>query len=355
MADTRPIGLLLINVGTPTAPETGPVRAYLREFLSDPRVIDIPAIARWLLLNLIILPTRPAKSAAAYRKIWGQDGSPLMVHHLALAQALQDELGDGVLVVPAMRYGAPSIASGLERLKQAGIDRILVLPLYPQYSSAATGSTLEVVFSQAAKLWNVPSLQVLPPFYDDPGFIGAVASQSRPVLERLQPDHVLFSFHGVPERQVKKSDDTGSHCLAKGDCCETIGTQNQYCYRAHCVQTAKLTAAQLGLQPEQWSIAFQSRLGRTPWITPFTDVVIDEMPAKGIKRLAVVSPSFTADCLETLEEIGMRAVADFKAKGGEALELVPSLNAEPVWVEAVARMVRKAAGLAAERPTADVR
>jgi ferrochelatase len=353
MADTTRIGLLLINLGTPEAPETGPVRDYLREFLSDPRVIDIPAVARWLLLNLVILPFRPAKSAAAYRKIWTSAGSPLLCHHLALATALQAALGDAVKVVAAMRYGSPSIATGLQTLKAAGIDRILILPLYPQYSSAATGSTLEAVFAQASRLWNVPSLQVLPPFYADPGFIRAVAAQTRPVLERVRPDHVLFSFHGVPERQVKRSDDSGSHCLAKGDCCESITAQNQYCYRAHCVQTARLTAAALGLPPEKWSISFQSRLGRTPWITPFTDVVLEEMPARGIKRLVVVSPSFTADCLETLEEIGIRAVADFKAKGGEALELVPSLNAEPVWVEAVAAMVQRALG-AAPRPTADI-
>lgn len=348
MADSPRTGLLLINLGTPEAPETGPVRAYLREFLSDPRVIDIPALARWLLLNLIILPTRPAKSAAAYRKIWTAAGSPLLVHHRALAEAVQESLGDGIKVVAAMRYGQPSIANALATLKAAGIDRILVLPLYPQYSSAATGSTLEAVFTQAARLWNVPSLQVLPPFYADAGFIRAVASQARPVLARLQPDHVLFSFHGVPERQVKRSDDTGRHCLVQAGCCETIGPQNQYCYRAHCVQTATRTAAALGLSPDQWSISFQSRLGRTPWITPFTDVVLAELPGRGVKRLAVVSPSFTADCLETLEEIGLRADADFRAAGGDRLELVPSLNAEPVWVEAVVAMVQRALGRSPE-------
>jgi ferrochelatase len=347
MPDQPRIGLLLINLGTPDAPEPGPVRTYLKEFLSDPRVVDIPAIGRWLLLNLFILPFRPKKSAAAYRKIWTEAGSPLLTNHLALAQALQRELGDGVLVAPAMRYGSPSLASGLATLRQAGIDRILILPLYPQYSSAATGSTLEAVFTQAAQLWNVPSLQVMPPFYDDPGFIAAVASQAQPVIADLDPDHVLFSFHGVPERQVRKGDPSGRHCLTATDCCALIGPNNQYCYRAHCVQTARLTAETLGLAEDQWSISFQSRLGRTPWITPFTDVVLDEMAAKGVKRLAVVSPSFTADCLETLEEIGIRALEDFRAKGGDKLVLVPSLNAEPVWVTAVAGMVRHALGQAA--------
>jgi ferrochelatase len=344
MADTPRLGLLLINLGTPDAPETAAVRRYLREFLGDPRVIDLPAVARWLLLNLIILPLRPARSAEAYRKIWSEDGSPLLFHHLSLAQALQTELGEGVQVVPVMRYGNPSIASGLATLKAAGIDRILVLPLYPQYSSATTGSTLEAVFSQAAQLWNVPALQVLPPFYADPGFIGALAAQARPVVARLQPEHVLFSFHGLPERQLKKGDASGCHCLAQTDCCETIGPPNQYCYRAHCVQTAKLTAAELGLAPAAWSISFQSRLGRTPWITPYTDVVLAELAARGVKRVAVVSPAFTADCLETLEELGIRAAADFRAQGGEQLELVPSLNAEPVWVAAVAALVRQAIG-----------
>lgn len=341
----RPLGLLLINLGTPTAPETGPVRSYLREFLSDPRVLDIPPLGRWSLLNLIILPFRPAKSAHAYRQIWTALGSPLMVHHLALAEAVQAELGDAVKVVAAMRYGEPSIQAGLAALKDADVDRILVMPLYPQYSSSATGSSLEEVFRVAGQMWNVPAIQVIPPFFDDPGFIGACVAQAQPVLAALTPERVLFSFHGLPERQVRKSDTTGQHCLSQADCCATITAANRYCYRAQCEHTARAIAAGLGLSAADYVVCFQSRLGRTPWIGPYTDQVLTELAEQGVKRVAVLCPAFTADCLETLEEIGLRALADFRAKGGEALTLVPSLNATPAWVAAVSHLVRRQAGL----------
>ena len=345
MQHDRRLGLLLINLGTPTAPETGPVRAYLREFLNDPRVLDIPPLGRWALLNLFILPFRPAKSAHAYRQIWTDQGSPLLVFHQALATAVQAELGDTITVAAAMRYGEPSIRAGLETLKQADVDEILVLPLYPQYSSSATGSSLEEVFRIAGQLWNVPAIQVMPPFYDDPGFIGAFAAQARPVLDSLRPERVLYSFHGLPERQVRKSDTTDSHCLQTADCCATIGPANRYCYRAQCMHTARALTTTLGLSEAETVVCFQSRLGRTPWISPYTDHVLTDLARQGVKRVAVLCPAFTADCLETLEEIGIRAERDFKAAGGEALTLVPSLNATPEWVSAVVTMVRRQAGV----------
>ncbi len=332
-------GVLLVNLGTPDAPQAGPVRRYLREFLADPRVLDISALGRWLLLNLIILPTRPAKSAAAYRKIWTDRGSPLLWHSQDLRDAVQAQLGP-VPVVLAMRYGQPSIRQGLEKLRELGCDRVVVFPLYPQYAASSTGSSVEEVYRAAAELWNTPFVSIVPPFYDDPGFIAAGVAVAKPELAAFAPDHVVFSFHGLPERHMHKSDTTGRHCLQVADCCATIVAANRQCYRAQCFATAKALIAGLGLDPAATSITFQSRLGRTVWIRPYTDVVIPELAKQGVKRVAVLCPAFVADCLETLEEIGMRAEEDFRAAGGEALRLVPSLNAHPAWVQAAVNLVR---------------
>ncbi len=338
---TSKTGILLVNLGTPDAPEAGPVRRYLREFLSDPRVLDINPVGRWLLLNLIILPTRPSKSAEAYAKIWTDEGSPLLVHGQALAEQVRKAMPDGPPIELAMRYGSPSIADGLRRLRDAGCDRLVVCPLYPQYASSSTGSSVEAVYKQAAELWNTPFITVVPPFYDDPGFIAALAAVGRPVLEQLQPDHVLLSYHGLPERHMLKSDPTGQHCLQSKGCCDAIVPANAQCYRAQCYATSRALAAALELSPDAYSVSFQSRLGRTPWIKPYTDEVLVELAKAGTKRVAVFCPAFVADCLETLEEIGMRAKEDFVAAGGEDLRLVPGLNAHPRWVDAVVSLVRE--------------
>lgn len=334
-------GLLLVNLGTPDAPETGAVRRYLREFLSDPRVLDIPAPARWALLELLILPTRPARSAEAYRKVWTQEGSPLLVHGRTLAARLEDALGQKWAVALGMRYGKPSLASALEQLTAAGARSLTLLPLYPQYASSSTGSTLERVYALAGKAWNVPSLRVVPPFFNHPAFLDAWVEVARPVLSEAQPDHVLFSFHGLPERHIRKSDVSGRHCLQSAGCCEVAVPENRWCYRAQCVSTARSLATRLSLPPAQTTVSFQSRLGRTPWLKPYTDLLLGELAARGVRRLAVLCPAFVADCLETLEEIGIRARADFLRAGGEALTLVPSLNAHPAWVRAVVRFVRE--------------
>lgn len=336
-------GLLLVNLGTPDAPRTPEVRRYLREFLSDPRVLDIPALGRWALLNLIILPFRPAKSAEAYRKIWRAEGSPLLHHSRALEAAVRSALAGELEVELAMRYGNPSIASALERLEARGVSELTVFPLYPQYASSSTGSSLEAVYEQVGRAWNVQPLHVVPAFYDHPGFLDAFAEVGRPVVEEVQADHVLFSFHGLPERQVLKSDTSGGkHCLQSAGCCDRIGEANRFCYRAQCFATARGVAERLGLPKEKYTVSFQSRLGRTPWIKPYTDVVLPELAEKGVKRLAVFCPAFVADCLETLEEIGIRAEAQFKGAGGEALKLVPSLNASPLWVKTVVDLARAA-------------
>ena len=332
-------GFLLINLGTPDAPESGPVRRYLREFLSDPRVIDINPVGRKLLLEAVILPTRPAKSAAAYRKVWTDQGSPLLVQSRALVEALRAALGPRVPVELGMRYGTPSIASALDALLAARADRIVVAPLYPQYSSAATGSSLEEVFRLAGRLQVVPNLSVLAPFFDHPGFIESFAKQGEPVLAGARPDHVLFSFHGLPERQVMRSDPTGAHCLQSAGCCDRMVDANRDCYRAQCFATARALATRLALPEGGFTVCFQSRLGRTPWVKPYTDLVIPELAARGVRRIAVFCPAFVADCLETLEEIGLRARDQFLALGGESLTLVPSLNASPEWVTTLAALL----------------
>ncbi|HUM09983.1 MAG TPA: ferrochelatase [Myxococcaceae bacterium] len=342
--ESTPQGVLLINLGTPDAPETGPVRRYLREFLSDPRVLDIPPAGRAALLYGIILPFRPQKSAEAYRKIWMPQGSPLLVHGKALRDRLQDALGPAWAVELGMRYGKPSLGSALEALRARGVRELSVVPLYPQYASSSTGSSLERVFKLVGEAWNVEAIRVLPPFYDRPAFLDAFADVARPILAEARPDHVLFSFHGLPERQVKKSDPTGAHCLARADCCDVQVSANRWCYRMQAVFTARALAQRLALEPGKWTVTFQSRLGRTPWIKPYTDLVIPELARAGAKGLAVFCPAFVADCLETLEEIGIRAKEQFLAHGGEALTLVPSLNAHPSWVRGLTQMVRQLRG-----------
>ncbi len=339
-----PAGVLLVNVGTPDAPRSSEVRRYLREFLSDPRVLDTNAAARFLLLRLVILPFRPRRSAEAYRKIWTPRGSPLLVHGRAFRDALETRLGNDYAVALAMRYGSPSIAEALRELREKECGRIVVFPLYPQFASSTTGSTLEKAYRLATPLWTVPSIAAVPPFYSDPGFIGAFAETGRTALAALEPEHVLFSFHGLPERQVRRSDRTGRHCLRSPGCCDRIVAANRDCYRAQCFETARLLSDALALDPHAWSVAFQSRLGLVPWIGPSTDREIAERARMGARRMAVFCPAFVADCLETLEEIGIRGAASFREAGGETLHLVPSLNGSASWADAAARLVRRAAG-----------
>ncbi len=335
-------GLLLVNLGTPDAPEEGEVRRYLREFLSDPRVLDISGPLRWALLELFILPTRPARSAEAYRKVWTAQGSPLLVHGRALAARMAEALGPTWAVELGMRYGNPSLRSALDKLSAAGARTLTLVPLYPQYASSSTGSTLERVYQLTGAAWNVPALRVVEPFFDHPAFIDAWVEVARPVLLEAQADHVLFSFHGLPERQVLKSDVSGKHCLQSAGCCDVAVAENRWCYRAQCFSTARLLASRLGIAAEHSTVSFQSRLGRTPWLKPYTDLLLGKLAQQGVRRLAVLCPAFVADCLETEEEIGIRARADFLRAGGAALTLVPSLNAHPAWVRALVQLVQAA-------------
>jgi protoporphyrin/coproporphyrin ferrochelatase len=334
-------GVLLINLGSPEAPTAAAVRPYLREFLSDPRVIDIPAPARWLLLNAFILPFRPRKSAEAYAQVWTPEGSPLLVHSRAFAGKLAAHLGDGYRVALAMRYGKPAIDATLTELLREPLKELVVVPLYPQYASSSTGTVLEVAHEVLARQWNVPASRTVPAFFDDAGYLSAMTGNAAPRLAAFKPDHVLFSYHGLPERHILKSESRKGHCLSAGDaCCATFGPQNAFCYRAQSFATTRLLSERLGLAPERVSTAFQSRLGRTPWIRPYTDEVLVTLARSGVRRLAVFSPSFVADCLETLEEIAMRGAETFREAGGEALELIPALNASDAWVHAAAGLIR---------------
>jgi ferrochelatase len=335
-------GVLLINLGTPEEPTTKAVRVYLREFLSDPCVIDIHPVARWLLLNAIILPFRPKKSAAAYQKIWTPEGSPLRVHSEALTEALQAHLGADYTVRLAMRYGKPTIADELNHLMSTGATQIVVVPLYPQYATSSTGTALNAVYEAAIGRAVVPALNVVPDYYDNPQFLDTVSSMVQADKDAFQADHVLFSYHGLPERHIRQCDASGSHCLTSDACCDTIQVANRSCYRAQCFATTRGIVDRLALSPTEWTIGFQSRLGRTPWIKPYTDEILPELAARGVRRLVVSCPSFVSDCLETLEEIGIRAREDFIAAGGEDLKLVASVNAHEQWVNAVATMVNAA-------------
>ncbi|MCB1051004.1 MAG: ferrochelatase [Acidobacteria bacterium] len=338
------IGVILLNLGTPERLDLAAVRSYLAEFLSDPRVIDIPAVARWLLLHGIILRTRPRQSLEAYRTIWTESGSPIKDFGLRLTQSVQNLLGDRFDVVLAMRYGSPSIPSVLDQLADRGMDRIVVVPLYPQYAASSTGTALELLYRHAAKQWNVPSLSVVAPFYRHPLFIKAWNAVLREELpDPAAFDFYLFSFHGLPERHIRKSDRSG-HCLSFPDCCISGLEKIPYCYRAQCYETAQQMAHGLGLSADQFAVSFQSRLGRTPWLKPYTDKVLAELPGNGARRVAVLSPAFVADCLETIEELGVRGRETFMQAGGTDYHWVPSLNDRPVWAEAVAAMVREQAG-----------
>ncbi len=339
----RPTGVLLIQLGTPEAPRTAEVRRYLREFLGDPRVLDMPALGRALLLYGAILPFRSPRSARAYRQIWGEAGSPLLVHSRTLAEGVAKQLGPGFRVELGMRYREPSLTGAVERLAAAETERIVVLPLFPHEAGSSSGSALQRALELLGARWDPPTVTTLGPFYDDPGFIEAIADVARPRLAAFDPDHVLLSYHGLPERQVRRSDASGSHCLAKEGCCDGIADANRHCYRAQCFATSRALVAALSLGEGQVSTSFQSRLGRTPWIRPFTDERLPELAAQGVRRLAVLCPSFVADCLETLEEIGIRGRDQWTELGGEALELVPCVNASPAWVGWVADRVRAAA------------
>ncbi|STY30672.1 ferrochelatase [Legionella wadsworthii] len=320
-------GLLLINLGTPNTPDTSSVRSYLREFLTDKRVIDLPFLLRYLLVYFFIVPFRSKQSAHAYRSIWTNQGSPLLVHCERLVQEIQKRMAPDQLVALAMRYGKPSIETALSQLRHC--ESITILPLYPQYSSAANGSSISEVMRILRTWERVPSITILSDFFQHPAYIKAQAQVIKPYLQKQT--HVLFSYHGIPERQNMKGS-CQSLCVGA---CPPLTDKLQDCYRAQCHQSSYLLAEELELSSDGYSIAFQSRLGKTPWIKPYTDLVLADLIDKGVKELIVISPSFVADCLETLEELGIRLKQQWLSLGGQEFTLVPCMNAHPLWVKAV--------------------
>ena len=331
--------VLLINLGTPDAPTPGKVGKYLTQFLNDKRVIDINAVGRFALVNLIIVPFRSFKSSKLYKAIWTDKGSPLLLNSIELQQKLQALLGKDYVVELGMRYQQPSIQSALERLRQQRPEKIHVLPLYPQYASSSTGSTIEEVLKRI-KGWEViPNLSIISKFYDHPKFLEALLNEAAK-HKISEYDHVLFSYHGLPERQIRKgSAHYGGNSCSMGDCCNVITQQNQYCYRANCFETTRRMVKALSIPEGKYSTTFQSRLD-DKWLKPYSDKVIRDLAEKGVKRILVFSPAFVADCLETIHEIGTEYNELFREHGGEKITLVNSLNSNQAWVEAIQAMVK---------------
>jgi ferrochelatase len=332
-------GILLVNLGTPDSHETKDVRKYLNEFLMDPRVIDINPISRTLLVKGIIAPFRSPKSARLYKKVWSDEtGSPLLHYSLLQQQALQQRLGDDYQVELAMRYQSPSIESALNRFKTALVESIQVIALFPQYASASTGSVYDKVMELIKKWPTIPTLAFANSFHDNELMIETFANNGRKHKPETY-DHILFSFHGLPQRQLIKCDHTGNYCLKVNDCCGTINDVNKFCYSAQSHHTAQLIAKKLNIPKEKYTICFQSRLGSDPWVQPYTTEVVAKLAKEGKKRLLVFCPAFVADCLETVYEVTEEYGAEFKALGGEHLQLVESLNDSPTWIDALEKMV----------------
>ncbi|OWK68961.1 ferrochelatase [Pedobacter sp. AJM] len=332
-------GILLVNLGTPDSPATPDVRKYLDQFLMDERVIDIPKLNRTLLVKGIIVPFRSPKTAKLYKEIWNENGSPLLYYSRLQAQMLQERLGGEYHVELAMRYQSPSIASALANLKAGLVESIQVIPMFPQYASASSGSVMQLVMELVSKWQTVPPISFVNSFHDNELMIQVFAENAR--KHNIEDfDHVLFSFHGLPERQLLKCDHTGSYCLKTADCCQMLNDTNKFCYSAQGHDTARLIAKELNLRRDQYTVCFQSRLGKEPWVQPYTTDVLKKLAAEGKKRLLVFSPAFVADCLETLYEITVEYHEEFRALGGEHVQLVESLNDSPVFIEALAGMIK---------------
>jgi protoporphyrin/coproporphyrin ferrochelatase len=329
--------VLLVNLGSPDSTSVGDVRRYLNEFLMDGRVIDTPWPLRRLIVGMILI-NRPKQSAEAYRKIWLPEGSPLIVTSRKVQAKLQERVT--VPVELAMRYQHPSIESAIRRLKEQKVDKTFLIPLFPHYAMSSYETAVVRVQEVARVLAPNMKIVVQPPYGDAPDYIAALVDSAANYLE-AGFDHLLFSFHGIPERHLHKSDPTGSHCLTMPNCCETASPAHATCYRAQCFKTMAAFIAQAGIPANQCSISFQSRLGRDPWLKPYTDFELVELPKRGFKKLLVICPAFVSDCLETLEEIGLRGRDAFLSAGGEWFAQIPCLNGHPLWISALEKMVRR--------------
>ncbi|NCT18915.1 MAG: ferrochelatase [Flavobacteriaceae bacterium CG2_30_34_30] len=323
-------GVLLVNLGSPDSTDPKDVKKYLGEFLMDERVIDVPYWFRAFLVKGIILNTRPKKSAAAYKKIWWKEGSPLIV----LSERLQEKVDahTSVPVALAMRYGSITIKNGLQKLYDQGITEVLVVPLYPQFAMATTETILVLAEELREKYFPEMKLSSIPAFYNKPEYIEVLSNSIAEKLEGLGQEHLLFSYHGVPERHIRKSDITKSHCKIDGQCCQSASPAHPFCYRHQCYETTRLVAEKLGLKEGSFSTSFQSRLGFDPWLQPYTDRTIERLGLEGIKKMAIVTPAFVSDCLETLEEIAMEGAALFYEVGGKEFTTIPCINTREDWV-----------------------
>lgn len=329
--------VLILNLGSPDSTSIVDVRRYLKEFLLDERVIDSAPLVRNLVVRGFILPTRPKRSAAAYGKVWTPEGSPLIVTSRNLQQKVQERLD--VPVELAMRYGSPNIPDAIGRLSEQGVEELFIMPMYPHYAMSSYETVLVRVQEEIRA--RAPSITwtVLQPFYKDEDYIHAMVENARPhITDDL--DKVLFSFHGIPERHMRKADSSRAHCLTTPDCCNVCHPVHSTCYRHQCFETVKAMSQRLKLPLGKQSVSFQSRLGREPWLRPYTDQVLEEFPKLGVKRIAVICPAFVSDCLETLEEIQMEGRKEFLAAGGEFYTMIPCLNEHPAWISMLVNRIR---------------
>lgn len=330
-------GILLVNLGSPDSPTPKDVKKYLGEFLMDERVIDLPLIARTALVKGVILKTRPKQSAAAYKKIWWDEGSPLIVLSERLQNKVQQQVE--VPVALAMRYGSMTIKKGLQQLVDKGVNEVLLFPLYPQFAMATT-ETITVLAEELRQQY-FPNLKIesVPAFYNKPDYIEVLANSIKKYLQGKNYEHLLFSYHGVPERHIRKSDVTKSHCKIDSSCCITPSKAHEFCYKHQCLEVTRLVAEKLQLKDETYSTSFQSRLGFDPWLLPYTDRTIERLGKKGIKNMAIVTPAFVSDCLETLEEIAMEGQEIFHEMGGKNFTTIPCLNDDDEWVSLLTKWI----------------
>jgi ferrochelatase len=330
-------GILLVNLGSPDSPSVPDVRRYLNEFLMDGRVIDTPWLMRRFIVGMILL-NRPKETAHAYSTIWTPAGSPLIVSSVRVLEKLRERFASPIEL--AMRYQNPSIESAIKRLHDAKVDELLSVPMFPHYAMSSYESAAERVKQVAARLAPGMKIETQAPFYDAPDYISALVGSARNHLETGY-DHLLLSFHGIPERHLRTSDPTHRHCLCSDNCCEVAGPALATCYRAQCFKTVAAFVKEAQIPAGKFSVSFQSRLGKDPWLKPYTDLQLAELPKQGVKKLLVMCPAFVSDCLETLEEISIRGKESFLAAGGNEFAQIPCLNEHPLWISALEKMIRR--------------
>lgn len=339
MSEMEKSGVLLVNLGSPDSTKVKDVRRYLDEFLMDERVIDIPYWKRFLLIKGIILNVRPKKSAAAYKKIWWKEGSPLVVISERFAEKVRNKVD--IPVALGMRYGSMSIKKGFEELKKQQVTRVFLVPLYPHYAMSSYETVVEKAKSLLKSDFNEMKMDVLEPFYNHPEYIEAMCKHLEKELKGFEYDQLLFSYHGIPERHIFKGDPLGNHCKLDDSCCEVASVAHKTCYRHQCFETTKEMVRKLGLKEGTFRNSFQSRLLKDPWLRPYTDHELETMPEQGVKKLAVITPAFVSDCLETLEEIAMEGKEEFLEAGGEDFKHVSCLNEDEVWVDVMAKWIKE--------------